>query len=409
MVYNYIVIGAGASGLFFAANTGGAPGLILEKTARVGTKLLMSGGGHCNITHGGSIKDFISHYGENGKLIRRTLYKHNNLELINWLAENGIHTITEEDDRVFPSSKDAHEILDLLVNKAQSNGFEIKRNSPVVGIEKSGDLWRVHCAAASSNAHAQVGASKQQSSATNTYTSKHIIIATGGCSYPKTGSDGSIFEILKRDLDLSITDLTPALSPIKVTDYPYSDLSGISIDGTVTIAEGVNRRKKSTGAILFTHDSLSGPAIINISGSLSPGDKIKINYLGVMNYQDAFTKLQGSLIGNKSQLATVISDTFNLPKRFCKILADRAGGSTKMLAHLLTEDEFAVTDAGSFDNAMVTRGGISLDEIDLSTMELKKHPGIFAVGEALDIDGETGGYNLQFAYSSAMTAQSASL
>ena len=420
IVYKYIVIGAGASGLFFAANAvpripdgihcvksgdteWTAPSLILEKTAHPGTKLLMSGGGHANITHAGSIKDFIPHYG-NGKLIRRVLYKHNNLNLMKWLTDNGVPTITEDDGRVFPASKRSDDILRLLLKKSQANGFTIKTNSQVVAIEKFDDLWSVRCSTFPMSQDSTTSTSHHNESNTTTYIGKHIIIATGGCSYPKTGSDGSIFEILKRDLDLTITDLSPALAPISVEDYPYSDLSGISLDASITISDGMCRGHKSTGAILFAHNSLSGPAIINISGSLSPGDRIKINYLYPMNYKDTFDKLQSALIGNKAQLATIVSDAFNLPKNFSRIVTMRSGNSTKSLSHLLTEDEFTIKSAGSFDTAMATRGGIALDEVNLSTMELIKCPGIFVIGEALDVDGETGGYNLQFAYSSALCA-----
>ena len=399
-IYNCIVIGGGAAGLFFAAKqtggsasrlglqTDGAANLILEKTASPGTKLLISGGGHCNITHEGQIKDFIPHYGENGKLIRKILYKHSNLELIGWLSESGIGTITEEDGRVFPESKSSKEVLRFLMEKANANGFEIKTNSPVKAIRKSDNLWELEC---------------ESNGAVKTYKGRTIVVATGGLSYPKTGSDGSMFEILKRDLDVKITNLTPALSPIKVSNYPYSELSGISLDALVEVTEGANRRKKSLGAVLFTHNSFSGPGIINISGDLSPGDKMSINYLYPMDYSGAFSKLQESITGNKSKLSTIVSDTFDLPKRFARIIADRSQGSTKQLAKLLTQDQFTVTESGNFSNAMVTRGGISLEEIDLTTMEFINHPGLFAIGEALNVDGETGGYNLQFAYSSAST------
>ena len=384
-IYNYIVVGGGASGLFFAANIdgSGAPSLILEKTERPGSKLLMSGGGRCNITHEGSIKDFVPRYGENGKRIRRILYRHNNLELIDWLSKNGIDTISEDDGRVFPVSQRASDVLDFLLKKARENGFEIKTNSAVTSIKRNGELWRVH----TDNAY---------------YDGKKIIIATGGCSYPKTGSDGSMFNVLRCDLNLEITDLTPALSPISVKDYPYADLSGISIDGAVSTY--TNQKNKSIGKILFTHNGLSGPAIINISGSISTGDRILINYLYPMDYDAAFRKLQAATLGSKAQLANIASEVFELPKNLCRTLANRAGTSTKAFAKFLTEDMFTVDNPGSFDIAMVTRGGVSLDEVDLSTLESIKWPGIFIIGEALDVDGETGGYNLQFAYSSALCA-----
>ena len=127
MIYDCIIVGAGAAGLFAGARFDmAATGLILEKTSRAGTKLLMSGGGQCNITHAGSIKDFIDRYGKKGGRIRSCLYKHNNLELMAFLEENGIPTVTQEEDgRVFPASGKAQDIRDLLVRKSQENGFEI--------------------------------------------------------------------------------------------------------------------------------------------------------------------------------------------------------------------------------------------------------------------------------------------
>ena len=152
MIYDCIIVGAGASGLFAGARfdtaAGGQPtkhrpaGLILEKTGRAGTKLLMSGGGQCNITHGGSIKDFIDRYGKKGGRIRSCLYKHNNLELISFLEKNGIPTVTQEEDgRVFPASRKAQDIRDLLVRKSQENGFEIGvTNSPVTPVFMKGGI-----------------------------------------------------------------------------------------------------------------------------------------------------------------------------------------------------------------------------------------------------------------------------
>ena len=415
VIYDCIVIGGGASGLFFSASltgagypspadaghsspTGSGRYLLLEKTKSVGTKLLMSGGGHCNITHEGSIKDFIPCYGDAGKKIRRVLYRHNNLELMDYLKSNGVPTEADEGGRVFPKSRKAAQILDLLLSKTKTNGFTIQTNTEVISIHRQSDCWQVRC----------IDSSGGPKGETNEiiYSAKNIVIATGGCSYPTTGSDGSIFPILERDLGLRITELKPALCPIKAENYPFGDLAGISLN-----AEIRSGAIKSYGSLLFTHDGFSGPAAMNISGRLTPGDMITINFLGgeqgkqsTMNYEAAFDELQKATIGSKSSLHTIMSKTFDLPKRFAEIIASESGGSTKKAAQLLCRREFTVSDSGSFKDAMVTAGGIDLEELDLGTMELKAHPGVFAIGEALDVDGITGGYNLQFAYSSAKAA-----
>lgn len=449
IIYDCIVIGGGASGLFFSASLAGTglpspvgtghPSskgvgryLMLEKTKSVGTKLLMSGGGHCNITHEGSIKDFIPCYGNAGKKIRRVLYRHNNLELMDYLKSNGVPTEADEDGRVFPKSRKASQVLDLLLSKTKANGFTIQTNTEVVGINTPSatgtnpqsaddeygintnsdasdsvnrfDCWQVRCINSSSSSNS----SGRTKSAHNeiVYYAKNIVIATGGCSYPTTGSDGSIFPILERDLGLRITELKPALCPIKVENYPFVDLAGISLN-----AEIRSGAVKSFGSLLFTHDGFSGPAAINISGRLAQGDTITINFLGseqgkhrVINYEAAFDELQKATVGSKSSLHSIIAKTFNLPKRFAEIVANESGGSTKKAAQLLCRREFVVSNSGSFKDAMVTAGGIDLEEVDLGTMELKAHPGIYVIGEALDVDGITGGYNLQFTYSSAKAA-----
>lgn len=405
--YDCIVIGGGASGLFFSASftgagcpspTGSGRYLLLEKTKSVGTKLLMSGGGHCNITHEGSIKDFIPCYGDAGKKIRRVLYRHNNLELMDYLKSNGVPTEADEDGRVFPKSRKAAQVLDLLLSKTKANGFTIQTNSEVVGIHRQSDHWQVRCIDSSGSPK---GAPKE-----SIYSARNIVIATGGCSYPTTGSDGNIFPILEKDLGLRITELKPALCPIKAENYPFGDLAGISLN-----AEIRSGAVKSYGSLLFTHDGFSGPAAINISGRLAQGDTITINFLGgeqgkhrAINYEAAFDELQKATVGSKSALHSIIAKTFDLPKRFAEIVANESGGSTKKTAQLLCRREFVVSNSGSFKDAMVTAGGIDLDEIDLGTMGLKLHPGIYAIGEALDVDGITGGYNLQFAYSSAKMA-----
>ncbi len=400
MIYDCIITGAGAAGLMCAAASGsGMKGLILEKTGRAGTKLLMSGSGQCNITHAGSIKDFITHYGENGRKIRTCLYKYNNSHLTGFLEKNGIKTLTREDGKIFPVSMDAREILELLIRLSRCNGFDIRYDSPVIHISRipagapggipDSDIW-------------QIKTVKDQ------FLTKKIVIASGGCSYPSTGSDGSMFKVLREDLGLGITKLRPSLSPILVEDYPYEQLSGISFDPAgITIMRDGSAIAKNSDAMLLTHRDISGPAILNISKYVLPDDRLIVNYLYPMVYEKAVSGLKEAFASSGKDPAAVISGTFRLPRRFCQLLVSRYGTSPKKLAHALTGESFTVKDTAGFGKAMATSGGIDMKEIKTSTMELKKHPGIYAIGEVCDIDGETGGYNLQFAYSSASAAAAA--
>lgn len=403
-IYDVIIIGAGASGLFAAAcadihakgsassfGDSSFKGLVLEKTSRAGTKLLMSGSGQCNITHAGSIKDFASCYGDKGKKIRSCLYKYSNLHLMEFLEENGVEVFTREDGKVFPKSMDAHDVLYMLLRRAKKNGFELKCDSEVTGLCRIDDLW-------------QVIASGGDNSAT-VYCARNVVIATGGCSYPTTGSDGSFFNVLRESLDIEITELKPSLTPIQVNEYPYTELSGISFENIHTsIWHGEKKIAETCEDLLFTHKDLSGPAVINISKYAQPGGRLNINYLHPLNYEQVLARLKTAFHGAKGSPANIIAAEFDLPKRFCQLFTARHGEALKNLSHALTGEEFIINSVSGFGKAMATAGGIDLKQVSTATFGFKEHPGLYAIGEALDVDGITGGYNLQFAYSSARAA-----
>ncbi|MBQ6388812.1 MAG: aminoacetone oxidase family FAD-binding enzyme [Mogibacterium sp.] len=381
--YDTIIIGGGASGMMLAAalELKGRRGIILEKTGSLGTKLLMSGGGRCNITHGGSIKDFIGAYGDAGPRLRKCLYRHNNIELASWLEEHGIALADEKGTditsdsledagRVFPASMRAGDILALLQSEARNNGWEIRTESEVHDLRRDEDdtHWIVSAAPA------------------ERYRADNVVFATGGITFPETGSDGSALDLL-REIGVGITGRRSALAPVYVRDYPYEGLAGISLSGVTVAANGSDETEthrgkavRMTGDLLFTHRGFSGPVVLNISRYTEPGSLIRIRY-------------------NR--------EFGDLPKRMQKVLETRAKGPsgdvrTTVLASLLDSDDFTVTAVD--DNGMVTAGGISLAEIDPSTMQLRAYPGIYAVGEAIDADGITGGYNLQLCWSTARTA-----
>ena len=382
--YDIAIIGAGASGLMLAANLDmeGSRGIVLEGSSCIGSKLLMSGGGHCNITHGGSIKDFVYAYGDAGQALRRCLYRHSNLELARWLIEHGIELADENGDhvdasygsggidsagRIFPASMKSRDVLDVLRKEALLNGWQIDKDAKVSGLRKDG-LWEITLING-----CELWAEK-------------VVIATGGITYPETGSDGSMLEILE-DLGLDINEPRPALAPVFVDNYPYSELSGISIPDVTVIAfssDAANTCKgkaaKMKGDLLFTHEGLSGPVILNISRYVEPGELLRLCY-------------------NK--------EMYELPRRMQGVLRTRSRGllgdvRTNVLATFLDHDDFIVS--GVDERGMVTAGGVSIDEIDMRTMRAKRFDGLYVIGEALDADGITGGYNLQLCWSTAAAA-----
>lgn len=396
-VYDEIVIGAGASGLFYVASDLGCHSssdsrkLILEKTERPGQKLLMSGSGKCNITHAGSIKDFIGKYGDSGKRIRTVLYKHSNLELIEKLAGLGLHVTEREDGKVYPDSMRASDVLDVLLRAASEHGWAIECGKCVASIKVD----------ASSLIH--VYAER------DSFLTKKLIIGTGGASYPATGSDGSFFGVLSRDLGLEIAEPRPALTPVYVQGFTYGVLAGVSFED-VTISSGAHT---SGGPMLITHKGLSGPAILHISQYVKAGDEICISYLPGKSTDDIVKDIAKVQPGNRTGIGNFISSRFGIPKAFVSMIIkdpDRHLNTVdqkelREIGDTLTCHKYAVSGTGGWNDAMVTKGGVTLDQIDLRTMRVRGiDADIRIIGEALDVNGDTGGYNLQFAYSSAMAA-----
>lgn len=484
MIYDCIIIGGGASGLFCAAVfSEKVNGLILEGTTRAGTKLLMSGSGQCNITHGGSIKDFVPKYGKNGGKIRSCLYQHSNRSLEAFLNQNGVPTMTRDDGKVFPSSLNAGDILRMLCRRSEENGFHLSTNSRVTAINRitsepsaAADAEGHERADAGSHAKANPGrqttadvedpAKANPNSGNNTsplwqvsvssenrpvnYLCRSLVIAAGGFTYPSTGSDGSIFRILKRDLDLDIIPLRPALTPVYVTDYPYSGQSGISFENAgleiwrsadseqdavrqqdatqrqamtqqqeaVRQQETPKQKKtppvkdfkkllQASGPILLTHENFSGPLILNYSRYIKASDRMVINYLYPLTAAEAAAQIQRAAAKHKMSMANLLAKKYGLPRSFLSAVLAETGEKPKAIAKRLTEDTFTVEALAGRKKAMVTAGGVALSEMNCKTMECKNLKNLYIIGETLDIDGETGGYNLQFAYSSACAAAAA--
>ena len=398
-LYDTIVIGAGAAGLFYGAlSEHGSDSLIIDHSERPGLKLLLSGSGQCNITHDGSIKDFIPRYGQNGRYIRSALYGANNLSLTEFLNKNGIKTITREDGKIFPESLKASEILNMLIKKSEANGFPLLLKENITDIVSGSD------------------GTYTVSTENSSFKTQKLVIAAGGMSYPKTGSDGSLYPLIEK-LGIQMTPARPALVPIYTHSYSYKSLSGISFKAvSVRLLENNREVAAATGDILLTHRAFSGPAILDISRYADQGYELEINYIYPITSQKAADMIKAGFQGNSRELHTYISRTFKVPDAFAVKLIEDAGICPYMktsctegdeiakIAEALTCHRYAVSGTGSFGEAMVTAGGVSLDEVNLRNMESKKHSNLFFIGEVLDIDGDTGGFNLQFAYSSAMAA-----
>lgn len=385
--YDTIIVGAGAAGLFCGCALLGGENLILEKGKRPGLKLLMAGSGQCNVTHGGSIKDFLVHYGAHGKSVRGVLQRFNNLALCRMLSEQGVDTIEREDGKIFPKSMNGRDVLDALLKNVNADIEYGKEVDSIV--EDDGFIVKA-------------GA--------ETYNCQNLVIATGGASYPTTGSDGKLATRISDELEVKLEELRPALTPVFVEGYPYSELSGISFRD-IEISIGSQR---AVGDILFTFKNLSGPVIINSSRYMKTGDTLVINYVWPMKPAELEAKLKKDFPGNNKSVLHYLIDELHLPKRFAKLLTEvlgfeckvsqLSGSQIKMIVAEVAAKSFKISGLAGFKEAMATAGGIDLSEISTKTMESKKYSGLYFIGEVLDVDGDTGGYNLQFAYSSACAA-----
>ena len=406
MIYDLIIIGAGAAGLFAAAN---APvdwkTLVLEKTGSPGQKLLLTGNGQCNLTNNEPIKAFLNRYGENGKHLRPVLFPFSNMALMEYFEQNGLPLEVREDGKVFPASMKSGDVLNLLLETGRKKGVAFRYKTAVTELTQ------------------QKGAEGCKYSVKTTgglFCSKNILVATGGESYPQTGSDGSFFMCLEK-LGLHLTHRRPALVPVFVVDYPFIGLSGLTFPNCRVELSRNDRNLLPTGksavkvegGLLFTHKCFSGPLILGISRYVTQGDRLDISYLPQRTLEDLRLELINTAAGSSRQIVTVLEAVTALPRSFLEHTCQRCdinknekasrltGGNMGAIAERLTADSFEVGGTGGFSAAMTTAGGVGLDGINLQTMEAKHYPGLYFAGEVLDVDGDTGGYNLQFAFSSA--------
>ena len=391
MVYDVIIAGGGAAGLYCACGMDRkVNGLILEGSSSPGQKLLISGGGMCNLSHGGSVKDFIPCYFEAGPKIRSCLYKYGNLKLMEFFRDRGLPLYTRDDGKIFPESERAKDVLDALVRGAGEKGFEIMTGRKVDRITPpyEGSLWEITAGG-------------------KTFRCRNPVIACGGSSFPKTGSDGSVLGVLSRDipgLSENIVKPQPALAPVYVEGYPYGGLRGVSFSRVSAEAFAPDGKPlaKIAGPLLLAEKFFSGPVILHISRYLKPGCKLSINYLP--DAKITAKEINGLLSESRKSPANTAAEIFGLPKSFTQLLEDESCGKLSAISRRLMADTFTVLKVAGFDAAMATRGGVSLDAVSTKTFEVKSCPGLFIIGETLDVDGMTGGYNLQFAFSSAMAA-----
>jgi len=402
------IIGAGASGLMAAirAAEGGAERVwLFEKNTLPGRKILITGNGRCNVTNTTEIRAYPEHYFGNGKFLYKALNAFSPRDLMDFFETQGVK-LKEEDGRVFPASDKAQDILDKLFARADELGVAFHENEPVVDFRRDAD-----------------GHISKVVTLRTSYDVDACVLCVGGSSYSGTGSTGDGYLLAAR-LGHTVVPIRPALAPIDTDPQEVAALQGVSIrDVRVHAFTGKNEIAALDGDVLFTHFGLTGPAILGLSRFL-PTDEalyvrnqvsISIDLWPAVPQDAARTQMIALLAENQNRKLSNVLKIYG-PESLISLLLARVNIPEDIFCHELKKDlrdhltaliknfSFIVSRAPSFSKAMVTAGGVSLKEVDPKTMQSKLIPGLYFAGEVLDIDGDTGGYNLQAAFSTGFVA-----
>ena len=399
-----LVIGAGAAGLFaatWAGRTAAAAGRPLSIVAvdgarKIGAKILVAGGGRCNVTHHAvSESDYA---GGTPPAIRKVLRRFTVADTVRFFAEAGVEFYREADTgKLFPVTDSSRTILDALVRLANTTGVRLVHPARVTAISRTETGFRVTTSAGEVLA-------------------KRVILCTGGKSLPKSGSDGSGFD-LAESLGHSLTQpIVPALVPLVLpAEHWITALSGLALPATLVLRSGAGKRlHATTGSTLCTHVGLSGPAVLDVSRHwlvtrhADPAATLSINWLPDESAESIDRLLMD---GQRRGALAVLRE--RLTERLARHLCEQAGAATagdltrdarRSLAALVTATPLPIMGDRGFTVAEATAGGIPLTEVRLETMESRISPGLHFAGEVLDVDGRIGGFNFQWAWASGYVA-----
>lgn len=384
--FDTIVIGGGPAGMMAAISSSfyGQKTLLLEKNKRLGKKLAGTGGGRCNVTNNGNLDDLMAGIPGNGRFLYSVFSQFDNHDIINFFTENGVKLKVEDHGRVFPATDKSRTIIETLEQKMKELGATIKTQTEVVSVKKNENYFIIK-------------------SSEYIWSCDRLIVTTGGKSYPSTGSTGFGYDIA-RHFKHTVTDLEAAESPL-LTDFPHKALQGISLDD-VTLSYG---KHVITHDLLFTHFGLSGPAALRLSSFVKGGETIYLDLLPQMSKQDLADFLEEN---REKSLKNALKAS--LPERLAEFFVQGFPEKVKQLTPTQKEELLSiikgltipVTGKMSLAKSFVTKGGVSLKEINPKTLESKLVPGLHFAGEVLDINAHTGGFNITVALCTGWVAGS---
>ncbi len=384
--FDTIVIGGGPAGIMAAISSSfyGQKTLLLEKNKKLCKKLAGTGGGRCNVTNNGNLDDLMAGIPGNGRFLYSVFSQFDNYDIINFFTENGVKLKVEDHGRVFPATDKSRTIIETLEQKMKELGATIKTQTEVVSVKKNENCFIIR-------------------SSEYIWSCDRLIVTTGGKSYPSTGSTGFGYEIA-RHFKHTITELEAAESPL-LTDFPHKDLQGISLqDVTLSYDKHV-----ITHDLLFTHFGLSGPAALRLSSFVKGGETIYLDLLPQMSKQDLADFLEEN---REKSLKNALKAS--LPERLAEFFVQGFPEKVKQLTdkernqliRSIKALKISVTGKMSLAKSFVTKGGVSLKEINPKTLESKLVPGLHFAGEVLDINAHTGGFNITVALCTGWVAGS---
>lgn len=407
---NVCVVGGGASGLMaaYGAAINGNKVVLFEKNEKLGKKIYITGKGRCNITNDISPEEFLEHVIHGKKFLTGAVYSFPPKKVIEFFENNGLKVKTERGGRVFPVSDHASDVTKALERACKSVGVEICLNERITDICQS-----VMCDIDTISRIVSVKTDKRE------YMCDEVIVATGGLSYPTTGSTGDGYGFAKNS-GHTITDLKPGLCGLNLQGSFYKDLQGISLKNVGLKAVYENKVVyDGFGEMLFTHFGISGPLVLSLSSLINRLDIKKIalflDFKPALDFEALDKRLLRDFEKYKNkQLINAMSEI--LPQKLLCAVIGMSGISEKKNVNILTKTERAslvrllkelpMKPIGlrGFEEAIITSGGIELTEINPKTMESRKVKGLRFCGEVLDLDAFTGGYNLQIAFSTGYAA-----
>lgn len=397
------IIGGGPAGLIAGAEAAkcGHSVLLLEKNEKLGKKLFITGKGRCNLTNDGDTEDFFNNIPRNPKFLYSALYSFTNRDVIDIVNNMGVPTKVERGKRVFPVSDKSSDVIKALTRNFDQSGARYRLHANVEKIEKSGEGGFV----------ITVNGSREHFDA--------VVLCTGGASYPSTGSTGDGYRFAA-ELGHTVTEIKPSLIPLETVEEWPKELMGLSLRN-VTL-KAYNKRNKlvyeELGEMLFTHFGVTGPLVLSASSRLADdpqGAHLSIDLKPGLTYEELDRRiLRDFEKNNRKQFGNSLSEL--LPSKLIPVIVELSGipaethvssvtrGMRETFCKLLKDLPLTVKGALPVKDAIITRGGVNVKEINASTMESKLVKGLYFAGEVIDVDAYTGGFNLQIAYSTGALA-----